>query len=493
MNKIIDLIKKKWIKNTLSTAVLIIILIALFVAVNIYINKINSNPIDFTEGKLYSLSDESVNQVKNIDKEVHIYFFGYDESDKTVSLAKQYSLVNEKITAEAININSRLDLAKKYGIDSDKSVGIIVEGPDDRYKVLKSNELYTYEKDTSNVDTDTIDTGNSDAYKTIDVTEQKLTNAIIDTTVAKIPNIYFVTGHDEYSISNLLMTISVFIKNDINTVSEIDLLQNDIPEDCDVLVMVSPEKDYTEIEADKILAYVNKGNNILWLGKPTIDNTDMPNLNKVLSAFGMKMSKGIVMEQNPNNAMFQSPELILVDKDIHPITEELEKIVVASTAKLDIEEKEKLQEQGITVKEIIESSEYSFYREDFNIETTQREENEPMGPFVIGAEFVKKVDNEKEAKLIAYADTDFISDRAISSGNKSLKLVNIYNNKDLILNSIAYLTDREDAIKIRKDAGNVSYTASRIEDLVVRIIIFVIPIIIIAVGIIIWQIRRRKK
>ena len=478
MKKIIEIIRKKWIKNTLTTGVLVGILFALFITVNIYINKINTNPIDFTEAKLYSLSEESVNQVKNIDKDVHIYFFGYDESDKTVSLAKQYSLVNDKITAEAININSRLDLAKKYGIDSNKSVGIIVEGADDRYKVLTSNELYTYDTET---------------FKTIDVTEQKLTNAIIDTTIASIPNIYFVTGHEEYSINNLLMTMSVFIKNDINTISEIDLLQQDIPEDCNVLVMVSPEKDYTEIEAEKILTYINKGNNILWLGKPTIDNAEMPNLNKILSSFGMQMSKGIVMEQNPSKFIPKSPELILVDKDIHPITEGLEKIVVASTAKLNIEPKEKLQELGVTVKEIIESSEYSFYREDFSIETVKKEANEAIGPFVIGAEFDKKVENEKTAKLIAYANTDFISDRAISGGNQTLKLINIYNNKDLILNSIAYLTGREDAIKIRKDAGNVTYTATKTQDFIVRIIIFVIPIIIIITGIVIWQIRRRKK
>lgn len=72
------------------------VIIAIFIAGNIYINKINTNPIDFTKEKLYTLSDESINQVKDIDQDVHIYFFGYEEDNKTVSLAKQYENANKK-------------------------------------------------------------------------------------------------------------------------------------------------------------------------------------------------------------------------------------------------------------------------------------------------------------------------------------------------------------------------------------------------------------
>ena len=39
-------------------------------------------------------------------------------------------------------------------------------------------------------------------YQYIDVTEQKLTNAILDVTIAQKPQIYFLTGHGEYGISS---------------------------------------------------------------------------------------------------------------------------------------------------------------------------------------------------------------------------------------------------------------------------------------------------
>ncbi|MBO5005274.1 MAG: Gldg family protein [Clostridia bacterium] len=135
MKKIINVIKQKWLKDTFMTTILILIMIAIFIILNLYVNSLNINPIDFTKEKLYTLSDESINLIKDIDKDVHIYFFGYQEDNNTVLLAKQYGVANSKITAEAINIDERPDLAKKYGVEDNTSFGIIVEGQD-RYKVL---------------------------------------------------------------------------------------------------------------------------------------------------------------------------------------------------------------------------------------------------------------------------------------------------------------------------------------------------------------------
>ena len=94
--------------------------------------------------------------------------------------------------------------------------------------------------------------------------------------------------------------------------------------------------------------------------------------------------------------------------------------------------------------------------------------------------------------MIVYSNCNFITDTTASETTQ-LKLVNLYNNKDLVLNSIAYLTDRGDTIRIRKDSGMVAYTATQKQDNIVKMIIFLVPIMIIILGIIIWQIRRRKK
>ena len=69
-----------------------------------------------------------------------------------------------------------------------------------------------------------------------------------------------------------------------------------------------------------------------------------------------------------------------------------------------------------------------------------------------------------------------------------------YNNKDLLVNSVSYLTQRTDNITIRKDQGTVyTFTATQTEKNVIVGIIVALPIIIILTGIIVWQVRRRKK
>lgn len=478
MEKNINLIKQKWLRDTVLTTILVAILIGIFIFINIFVNRLDINPIDFTKEKLYTISDESKEQVKNINQDVHIYFFGYDEDNSCVILAKQYHDANEKISAEAIDINNRPDLAQKYGIDSNTSVGIIVESLD-RYKVLTSSDFVTYDTTT---------------FETIDITEQKLTNAIVDTTIAKKPHIYFLTGHGEAEITNELITINAFIQNEINEVSSLDLLQSGIPEDCDALVIVSPTKDFAELETNKILDFISKGGNILWLNDPYIIDVELPNINKILEQFGLNFSKGMIAEQDSSKIILQNPFLILPNISYHEITKDLYTntgVVLAGTGKINFQEDEKLNELGLEVNTLLTSSEQSIYIEDYSAESIG-ESNGEIGQFTLGAEIIKKIDENINSKMIVYSNCNFITDTTASE-TTGLKLVNLYNNKDLILNSLAYLTDRGDSIRIRKDSGMVVYTATQKQDNIVKIIIFVVPIIIIILGIVIWQVRRRKK
>lgn len=479
MKKDINLIKQKWFKNSLLTTVLVVIIITIFILVNFWVNKLDLNPIDVTKEKLYTLSEDSKSQVQKINEEVHIYFFGYDEANSTVILAKQYHEINEKISAEAIDITKRPDLAQKYGIDSNTSVGIIVESLE-RYKVLTSSDFVTYDTTT---------------FETIDITEQKLTNAIIDTTIAKKPHIYFLEGHEEKSLSNELITINAFLQNEINDVSSLDLLKQDIPEDCDTLVIADPQKDFADIETNKILDYINKGGNILWLNNPSLKDLDIPNINKILNVFGFDFSKGMIGEQDSNKIILKNPFLILPNISYNEITKDLytaSGIIFAGAGKINFQNDEKLSELGLEVNNLLTSSDQSVYIEDYTAESLSKASSTENGPFILGAEINKKIDNEKSSKMIVFSNCNFITDTTVSESTNK-KLVNLYNNKDLFLNSIAYLTDRGDTIRIRKDSGLVVYTATKKQDLIVKIIIFFVPILIIISGIIIWQLRRKNK
>ena len=173
-NKFIQTIKKKWLIDGTKTVILVAIILALFILITVLMQKWNLTPIDLTEDKLYTLTDESKEQIKNInigDNKVNIYFVGYEDDDSTLDLAKQYSKVNDKISVEAVNATDRPDLVEKYGIESGSN-GIIVENGS-KYKVLSSSDLYTY----------------TSSNETVNVAEEKLTAAIKSVTSTK--NILF--------------------------------------------------------------------------------------------------------------------------------------------------------------------------------------------------------------------------------------------------------------------------------------------------------------
>lgn len=406
-------------------------------------------------------------------------FFGFTDSSNAYKLAKQYTNSNEKITAEIVSVTERPDLALTYGVESDTAVGIVVQA-EKRYKVLSTNDLYTYDTTT---------------YETIDITEQKLTNAILDTTISKKPKIYFLTGHDEYTLSNDLETISVYIENEVNDVKELNLLTTEFPEDCNTLVIVGPIKDFETFETDAIINYINNGGNILWLGDPSTQETNTPNIQKILDLYGINISKGALIETDSKKMVVNNPYITIPEVEYHEITKDIyssKGVVFPTSGVLNIKSEEELENLDVSIKTFINSTDTAFYREDFSVNSVKKNENDIEGEFAIAAEAIKKV-GDNESKLVIYANAVFATDTQIQIQNSYMYAVGLYNNKDLVLNSIAYLTNREDTIRIRKDTGTVTYTATQMQDNIIKTIIFIFPIIIIIVGIVVWQIRRRKK
>ena len=70
----------------------------------------------------------------------------------------------------------------------------------------------------------------------------------------------------------------------------------------------------------------------------------------------------------------------------------------------------------------------------------------------------------------------------------------VYNNEDMIVNSVNYLTEKENSITIRKKYGDtVKFTVTEKESKNIIKIIYGIPLLIILIGYIVWRIRRNKK
>ena len=487
-NKFVQTVKRKWLIDGSRTLSLVLLILAAFLGINTGMKVLDLTPIDLTQEKLYTLTDESKERVKDIDKDVHLYFVGYPEDNADLALAKQYKDANEKIVAEAVDAESRPDLVEKYGIQDTGSSGIIVECGE-RSKVLTSSDLVTYDSTT---------------YETISIAEEKLTSAIISVTTDDIPKVYFLEGYSNFTLDYNMYYLNIYLENEITEVDTLNILSTGkVPDDCDTLVITSPSQDFSNEAKTAIIDYINRGGNILWLNAAMSVSADLPNVNEVLALYGVNpFEVGVIRETDSSRMVANSPDLVIPNLGSSKITEDIynDGIIFRYPTKININENG-LEDLNVVETDLVTTSEGAYFRTDFNNSSATAAEGEETGSFVLGAELEKTITEANEetgtsavtSTLIIYGENYFISDYPLTQDSQYPAIQVSTYNKDLVLNSLAYLSDREEDITARKSTGTVTYTATEQQDTIVRIIIFSVPAIIILVGIIVWQKRRRKK
>lgn len=477
--KFINVIKKKWLISGTMTFLLVGMFIVIFVLSTLGIQKLELTPIDFTTDKNYTVTDESKEKIKNVEKDVNVYLIGYTDDAPATVIAKQYHKANEKINVEAIDIEQRKDLAQKYGIDNSTTQGIIVECGE-KYKVLSPEDLTSYDMTT---------------YKSSDVTEQKLTASIVNTASdSSVPNVYFLTGYSQISLDSGMNYFKAYVENENVKLENLNILSKGcVPDDCDTLIVVTPDKDFDDITVDSIIKYINKGGNILWFNASYAVTKELPNVNKVLAAYGVDpFSKGYIWETDANKMFYGSPYIIIPDIGSSKITAKTSSVMFVQATKINVADSKKLEELKIEKENLLTASEKAYFRSDLSIMDANKTEKDEDGDLIVGAQFTKTVENDKKSKLILYGENYFVTDLPMGQ-NSSTVLIKVADNKDLALNSLATLTEREDDITVRKTKDEVNYNPTEMQDKIIKIIIFAVPCLIILVGIIVWQVRRRKK
>ena len=185
-------------KQNITTICILITVFLLFFASNLTLRKIGIPDMDITKTKLFTLSDTSKQKIKDIQTDVTIYIVGLGEESSVKDLIKQYTKTNEHIKLEIIeDINKRVDLKEKYAI-TEQIQGIFVETNEQKQKI-ELEDLYTYDYVTS---------------EQIDISEEKITNAIVNVTTKEKTHVYFLTGHGEYNVKQEQTLLERYLQNE---------------------------------------------------------------------------------------------------------------------------------------------------------------------------------------------------------------------------------------------------------------------------------------
>ena len=478
---ILTKIKETFIKDTNKTILLVAILIILYIVINLGVRAINLAQIDLTTDKLYSLTEQSKVAARNVQTDIKFYIWNIsdtDQSTKLIDLLKQYNSENKRITYEIISPDDTEKL-EKFDLESTDSL-IVGESSEGRKSFIYSYDLYTYDS----------------GFNIVDITEQKLTNAILNLSGTEPVKVFFVEGRTEYSLEERMNNLNQALSTDFYTVNTINIISNPtIPEECEVLVIMGLVSDFTEEEAANICNYIEKGGDIIITGEINRQKAvDFPNFQKILDEYYVKLpNKAVVEAGNRTVSGYTNIFQTNISSD-----NEITRVLFNYTASTGENITPLFIDAGIV--EVDYTSTYSNNVKASTFITTSNGASLSALPeatvepstgesYALGVSFIKTVESGDESRAVIYSTTRSFSDYSIDGGNTPMFAYN----GNIIVNSFAYVSNRGELYSIRKSQSFIPYTATKEEDRLVRLLISAIPSAIGVLGVCVWINRRRLK
>lgn len=477
MNKFLQSFKDKRFKYGSYSTLIALFVVAILIVVNLVVGKFDIK-FDLTPSEAFSISDTSKEVISNIDSDITIYaLFKTGSEDKDVTeILEQYQSVSKNINIvykDPYIYPQFVNEFKTDGEDIPNNSLIVVSGS--KFKVINYSELFTGYSDYS-----------GQAYKASSNVEAVVTSAIKYVTMESVPVIYYVTGHGETEIPELLKSQLTSANYDIK---EFDLLMNSaVPEDCSVLLMTNPVKDYSEKETEAVKNYLASDGRAIVLTQFSTDNV-YKNFNSIINAYGVQQEEGLIYEASPENLLQNVPTFVLPDFSEHDITNRLiEKKYRVFLPYVQAVSEMELKKSSITVEPLLTTSNQSYIKKNMQSETFYKEQGDTDGPFNAAVAVTDSyyTDTQHTTKLVVVGSSSFILDEInqIIGGN----------NSTFIVNALSWLNDSEDSIFI--SPKSLISQPLVIDSASIRWIVLVScvlqPVVIFGIGFIIWLRRRNR-
>ncbi len=463
-------VSAKKIRRGVFNSSFVVIGLAIVVAVNVFANELpeKAKSVDLTSQNLYTLTDESVNLVKNLKQDVILYVLSSEKSaDDTVARTlSNYEDASSHIKVEYIDPAVSPNFYASY-TDTAPSDGSIIVVCGNTSKVVSSSDLYQYDIDYSTY------TQTKSAYDG----EGQLTSAISYVTSEDLPKVYTITGHGETALDDTFK--SALEKMNIS-VEDLTLLQEEaIPEDAAAVIINGPTSDFSADDATKISTYLAGGGKLI-VTTAYNKTEDTPNFDGILSAYDIQVTNGLVMDSDSSH-YYQYPFYLLPDVASATQTSKVSNYVFMPYAQA-------LTNAGvhtdtITWTDLLTTSDNAYVKTDIsNITTFEKESGDQSGKFTLAANVT---DSESGADITVVASVLAFSNDAdsIVSGQ----------NLALFKGIASTFASSDSAVSI--DAKPYTYTTLSVNQSVAimseTLLVMVLPVALIVIGIVIWYRRRR--
>ena len=465
-------------KNNFKYGAAAIVLTVVFIAAVIVINMISGVltdrfylKLDLTEGKLFEISDETKSMLANIDGDISITVMSNQElfdPDVSEILSQYASLSGGKVSVRYIDPYINIADVEKYNSQGDVAVGDVVVESAKRFSLIKYVDMYEvtndYERQTQ--------------YASGLKAEQSLTTAAMYVLADQLPRALIVSGHGELPC----IEFSALLEKGNYSVGSLNLLSEDIPEDCSLLIINAPETDFSEGEIKKLEAYFERdGSAMVGL---YVGGQPVPVLERYLEEWGVRYERGIVMD---SQLYLTQPYNVAAGFAQHQINTSLEDKYAVSLLSMPIGILWN-QSMNRSVVPLIVSSPTSYAKSVTNspITTFEKESADRSGPFALAAlsEQLRIENNTPRYSRILFYNSELASDTALL--NTSAMNVKFFISAANFMNSFTGSV----VIPARAITSDELHIQGWQSSIVFWISVVALPLLILAAGIVVWRRRR---
>jgi ABC-type uncharacterized transport system involved in gliding motility auxiliary subunit len=278
------------------------------------------------------LSSQTVRVLASLTNDVRVTIF-FDTRDQeelaalTTTLLREYTYASPRVTLKVIDPTrepSRAELLlAKYKLTTLKGKDFVIFDCDGRTKVVYENELSDY-------DANAVVSGKSKEFRRIAFRGELLfTTAIFNLANPRQFKVCFLTGHGEHDPEKAeqphgYAKFAALLTEEANAPWEkLSLLgANEVPADCQLLVIAGPRLPFADEELEKISRFLKQGGRLFALaGNAVYSGGKKIGLEKLLAQWGVGVADDVVFDEQ--NHMSDQDLLAAKLNPEHPVTKAL--------------------------------------------------------------------------------------------------------------------------------------------------------------------------
>jgi len=452
-----EFLSVKTTKEGMSMGAMILLTLILLAAVN-YLGAKKYKTFDFSSAQVNSLSEQSRTLLKNLADDLQVLYFyqkgteGVEDNRRAfIELVKKYQDESSRVKLQFVEVNENPKLTEQYGVNKGSGV-VFVEYKGRRNKIEK-------------------------------IDEQELTGALVKVTREKDKKIFFTIGHGERDFDEAkeptgFNAFRKLIEGNRYLVTPLNLnLASEVQADADLVIVAGAQHEFLDHEKKALEKYLQRGGSLVL----ALKGQSKSGLSEWLgSKLGVKVSTDYiaqVMDTPIGKAV--NPQVTPVSQfsTTDPITKPFGHgdFVVMRLPGAVLKDKVP---EGVTVEDLARTDANAMGFPDTNFKGAAK-----PGPFTVAASVKGKFPgSDKDFSLVVFGDVDFLSNQLLY---KNL-------NRDLALNTVAFLAREENMISITPKEVDVTQMQITETQFYIFIFGFIIPLplILLAISGTLWYRRR---